>query len=319
LPTLPESGFTGKIFLQNSNARGATSVCRRCWKRYIETMMRVGKIAVCLAGWLALNAGLCAAGLASINDSTNNPLPDNPYAAIVIRNIFGLVSPPPPPDPSIDAAKNLPKITPTGIQSLFGRVKVLFKVAGAPAKQGQPAKDMFYILSQGQRQDDIEVTKIDEKNSIVTFNNHGITQELPLVSAPPSGGAPAAAPPAAGNPGPAPGVAATGNNSGPGGIIRFGGGTGGRGGGAGNGANNPGGGGGNGAPGAPGGLNFGASTQGRTYQPEASNMTADQTAIVIEAQRAVLMNSPNPPYPAALLPPTPLTRFNTPDGSTLDP
>jgi hypothetical protein len=114
-------------------------------------------------------------------------------------------------------------------------------------------------------------------------------------------------------------VAATGNNSGPGGIIRFGGGTGGRGGGAGNDANNPGGGGGNGAPGAPGGLNFGASTQGRTYQPEASNMTADQTAIVIEAQRAVLMNSPNPPYPAALLPPTPLTRFNTPDGSTLDP
>jgi hypothetical protein len=48
-------------------------------------------------------------------------------------------------------------------------------------------------------------------------------------------------------------------------------------------------------------------------------MTADQTAIVIEAQRAVLMNTPNPPYPAALLPPTPLTRFNTPDGSTLDP
>jgi hypothetical protein len=116
-----------------------------------------------------------------------------------------------------------------------------------------------------------------------------------------------------------PGVPVAGINSGPGGIIHFGGGTGGRGGGAGNGANNPISGGGNGANGAPGGLNFGGSTQGRTYQPEASNMTQEQTAIVIEAQRAVLMNSPNPPYPAALLPPTPLTRFNTPDGSTLDP
>jgi len=281
-------------------------------------MMRVGKIAVCLAGWLVLNAGLRAASLASINDSTNNPLPDDPYAPIVVRNIFGLVPPPPPPDPSIDAAKNLPKITPTGIQSFFGHVKALFKVAGGPAKPGQPTKDLFYILSQGQRQDDIEVTKIDEKNGIVTFNNHGTTQELPLVVSP-SGGVPAAASPAPGNPGAVPGVAATGINSGPTGIIRFGGGTGGRVGGAGNGANNPSGGGGNGAPGASGGLNFGASTQGRTYQPEASDMTQEQTAIVIEAQRAVLMNTPNPPYPAALLPPTPLTRFNTPDGSTLDP
>ncbi len=205
---------------------------------------------------------------------------------------FGLVAPPPPPDPSIDAAKNLPKITPTGIQSFYGHVKALFKVAGAPAKPGQPAKDLFYILSQGQRQDDIEVTKIDEKNNIVTFSNHGITQELPLVSAPSSGGAPAAASPAAGNPGTVPGVPVASINSGPGGIIRFGGGTGGRSGGAGNGANNPNGGGGTGAPGAPGGLNFGGSTQGRTYQPEASDMTQEQTAIVIEAQRAVLMNTP---------------------------
>jgi hypothetical protein len=54
--------------------------------------------------------------------------------------------------------------------------------------------------------------------------------------------------------------------------------------------------------------------QGRTYQPEASTMTPEQTVIVIEAQRAALMTSPKPAFSPALLPPTPLTRFNRPGG-----
>ena len=34
-------------------------------------------------------------------------------------------------------------------------------------------------------QDDIEVTHIDENKNVVTFNNHGVVQEIPLVKAPP--------------------------------------------------------------------------------------------------------------------------------------
>ena len=281
-------------------------------------MMRVGKIAVCLAGGLALSAGLHAAGIASTNVSTNNPLPDNPYAPVVIRNVFNLLPPPPPLDLTPpEPPKNIPKITPTGIQSFSGHVKVLFKASGGAAKPGQPAKDAYYILSQGQRKEDIEVINIDQKNGIITFDNHGTTQELPLVNSPSSGGTPAAAASAAGIPGMTPGGPVASGNSGPTGIIRFSGGSGTRGGGAGTSANNPNHGPNvaNGANGANGVLNFGASTQGRTYQPEPSNLSPEQTAIMIEIQRAQLMTSPHPAYPPALLPPTPLTELNTSGGS----
>ena len=260
-------------------------------------MKRVVRITICIAGGLALNAGLRAADPAS----ANNPLPDNPYAAVAVRNIFGLVAPPPPPDPNAKQEASLPKITPTGIMTVFGHSQVLFKVAGTAVKQGQPARDEFYILSQGQRQDDIEVTKIDEKNSLVTFNNHDITQELPLVS-PPASGSPAASPsPVAGNPAMGQGLPGGGNN-GPGGITRFGVGPGGRNGSMGNGANSSSGGGGNGGNGANGGLPLGGATQGRTYQPEASTMSAEEISVMIAAQhlKAIQENSPTAP----LFPPT---------------
>ena len=148
-------------------------------------MERVGKLCLCLAGGLVLNTGLRADDFVSA---------DNPYAPIVTRNVFD-IHPPPPVDPNAQNAEPPPKITPNGIMSAFGHLQVLFKVA-IPAKPGQPAKDQSYILSEGQAQDDIEVTKIDEKGSVVTFNNHGTVQELPLAVATASG--PGAPPPAAG-------------------------------------------------------------------------------------------------------------------------
>ena len=135
-------------------------------------MKRLGKIVVCLAGGLVLNAGARADDVV---------LPNNPYAPIVVRNVFGL-NPPQPVDPNATQADPPPKITPNGIMSIFGQLQVLFKVAGT-AKPGQPAKDESYILSEGQRQDEIEVIQIDEKASLVTFNNHGTVQEIPLAKA----------------------------------------------------------------------------------------------------------------------------------------
>ena len=125
------------------------------------------KIAVCLAGGLALSISLHA---------ENVLLPGNPYAPVVVRNIFGL-NPPPLVDPNAKSIEPPVKITPNGIMSIFGQLQVLFKVGGKP-----PGQDA-YTLSEGERQDDIEVTKIDEKAGIVTFNNHGIVQALPLVPA----------------------------------------------------------------------------------------------------------------------------------------
>ena len=147
-------------------------------------MNRFGSVALWLVSGLALNAGLSATN----SGAASKPLPENPYAPIVTRNVFSLNPPPAPEDPKAKEEKELPKITPSGIMNEFGHLKVLYKVGTiGGAKPGQPPpKDLFYILSQGERQDDIEVIKIDEANSLVTFNNHGFTQELPLVSTPAS-------------------------------------------------------------------------------------------------------------------------------------
>jgi hypothetical protein len=112
---------------------------------------------------------------------------DNPYQPIVDRNVFGLV--PIPTNPPVDPASLVPppKITPNGIMTIFGKLQVLFKVAGV-AQPGQPPKDESYVMCEGDRQDEIEVQKIDEASATITFNNHGVIQELPLVAGTASGG-----------------------------------------------------------------------------------------------------------------------------------
>ena len=72
------------------------------------------------------------------------------------------------------------KITPTGIISILGQVQVLFKV------EDKANKEASYIFAEGQGKADVAVIKIDEERGLVTFNNHGLIQELAL------GGAPAA-------------------------------------------------------------------------------------------------------------------------------
>ena len=117
---------------------------------------------------------------------------DKPYASIVSRNMFGLL-PIPPAVPAAEPPKDPPpKITPNGIMTIFGKVQALFKVT-VKGQAGQPPKDESYVLSEGERQDDIEVVKINQDDGIITFNNHGEIQPLPLVAASNST-APAAAP-----------------------------------------------------------------------------------------------------------------------------
>src|SRR5882724_3737901 len=165
-------------------------------------MKRCGKIAVCLAAGLALDAVSRAGDVAPA---------DNPYALIVTRNVFSL-NPPPPVD-TTQPAEPAVKITPNGIMSIFGQFQVLFKTSGG----GKPG-EQSYILGEGQGQDEIDVVKIDEKAGIVTFKNHGTVQELPLASTSANGGAttpgqPAAAfNPASGFQSTAPGVGNSGRN-----------------------------------------------------------------------------------------------------------
>ena len=144
-------------------------------------MMRAGKILICLACGLALNAILHAKDMTpiermnAVRHAKNKTLTDNPYISVVTRNVFGL-------NPSLPITQDVTpqKITPNGIMNIFGTRQVLFKVT----RPGQPSKEQSYILSEGQRQDDIEVTHIDEQAGVVTFNNRGVIQEIPLTKSP---------------------------------------------------------------------------------------------------------------------------------------
>ena len=131
------------------------------------------------AGPLFLTATLLAAAV----QAQDAAVADKPYASIVSRNMFGLLPIPPPPTnidtPPVDPP---PKITPNGTMTIFGKLEALFKVANK-AKPGQPAKEDSYVLSEGERQDDIEVIKINQADGIITFNNHGKIEDLALVPA----------------------------------------------------------------------------------------------------------------------------------------
>jgi hypothetical protein len=271
---------------------------------YLRIMKRLGKIVICLASGLVLNAGARA---------DDGVLPNNPYAPIVVRNIFAL-NPPPPADAG-PPADPPPKITPNGIMSIFGQLQVLFKVAGT-AKPGQPAKDEAYILSEGQRQDEIEVTHIDEQASLVTFNNHGTVQELPLVKA---------NPPAVSTPTPAQGRQVPPNLTAPNGEnnsripSRLGGGPAGGPGAARNRGR------GDGSPlttvprsGLGGGMNSGssfntmpASTSYGGQQQLQNAMTPEQQAVLIEANRLLTQQQVN----EGKMPPLPPTVFTPPNAT----
>ena len=130
-------------------------------------MKHFWKIGVCLAGGLVWNASLGA---------------DNPYAPIAARNIFGLN---PPQEITPTAPQPPSKITLNGIKTIFGGVAQALFYVDVPPRPPTPATQKSYILSEGQRQDDIEVTHIDDKKNVVTFKNHGVVQEIPLVKAAP--------------------------------------------------------------------------------------------------------------------------------------
>lgn len=92
-----------------------------------------------------------------------------PYAAIARRNVFGLkpaalnANVPPPP-----AAAVTVKLL--GISTILDRRQVMLKVKTA-ARPPEPAKEQSYLLSQGQREDEIEVLEINAAAGTVKLKN----------------------------------------------------------------------------------------------------------------------------------------------------
>src|SRR5260370_19158272 len=103
---------------------------------------------------------------------------ENPYQGIVERNVWGLVPPPPPPsnEPPKPPA---PKITLTGITTILGSKQALLTVQ-LPPKPGEPAKQEPLILSEGERQGEVEVLEIDDVAYTIKVNDYGEVMTIAL-------------------------------------------------------------------------------------------------------------------------------------------
>ncbi len=140
-------------------------------------MNRYGTIAV-LASVLALATANLHAELTVTGTAADS------YSPIAARNVFGLT--PLSQNPLSQEQRNTatpPKITLTGITTIFGPAVALYKVAGSQ-QDGNQRQDKSYILNPGQEQDGVAVVAIDVEKAIVAFNNHGVRQDLPLPNEP---------------------------------------------------------------------------------------------------------------------------------------
>jgi hypothetical protein len=125
---------------------------------------------------LCLSAVLTLMGIIPVKGKTSS---DNPYALIASRNVFGLhqltFSQPP-----VEPAEPPVKISLTGITTVLGSLDALFKISNTSGTSAPSNK--FYTLSEGETEDDVQVVQINVNQGLVTFNNHGVIQKIPLAN-----------------------------------------------------------------------------------------------------------------------------------------
>lgn len=122
-------------------------------------------------------AFLLSAGAVLATNASATTAGFNPYSGIVERNSFGLKPPVNPADLIKPPPPQAPDIKLQGITTILGRKQVLLKVR-IPAKPPEPARDQSVVLSEGQREGEVEVLEINPADGTVKVNNAGII--LPL-------------------------------------------------------------------------------------------------------------------------------------------
>src|SRR5262245_31416902 len=100
------------------------------------------------------------------------------FQGISERNVFGLKEP--PPTQQTNPPPQVPKLLLTGITTILGNKRALLKElpVGTAGKPTDPAKDLSHILTEGQREGDVEVLQIDERAGRVKVNIAGTTETL---------------------------------------------------------------------------------------------------------------------------------------------
>src|SRR5256885_12530737 len=95
----------------------------------------------------------------------------NPYQGIVDRNVFGLKPPPLPAAPP-EAPKPPVNITLTGITTVLGKKRCFITVTTSP-KPGAPAAPTSMMLTEDQRDGEIEISHIDPEKGVVGLKQGG--------------------------------------------------------------------------------------------------------------------------------------------------
>lgn len=141
---------------------------------------------------------LMVAVLAGLSCSAYAVTAENRYETITDRNIFRLNPPPPPPAPSSKDESVLDrKVDLSGFSNVGGHKKAWFVVAPKPGSKEPP---LYLSLSEGQRQDFLEVVSISEDEGEVKILNSGNAMVLSLKNNSLKPQAVAPAPPAPGAP-----------------------------------------------------------------------------------------------------------------------
>jgi hypothetical protein len=159
------ASVTGQALGQLLSSRTATKASWRC---LFESMRHFGKRSVRLLSGLLLS--LSTALL--VSDAAGNP-----YGVIAGSNVFRLR--PPPRQDAASPPVMIPTVTPVGITTMLTKKLALLKVS-FPARPPEPAKEVYCILSVGQREGPIEVVAIDEIVRSVKVNNSGTIMVLSL-------------------------------------------------------------------------------------------------------------------------------------------
>lgn len=105
------------------------------------------------------------------------PEPGSRYQLIPDRNLFRLKEPPAVQQTNVEPPAALPKLYLTGITTIL-RNKLAFFSVQFPAKAGQPAREESLTLSEGQRDEGIELLAVDVNARAVKVNNSGTEMSL---------------------------------------------------------------------------------------------------------------------------------------------
>lgn len=159
-------------------------------------MKRAGRTTI----WVIISLLLSAGAEAVTPGNSTSQASANQYQGIVDRNVFNLRPPPAPVNPAdLIKKQEPPKITLDGITTILGKKETFLSVPAT--KPGTPAQTL--MLAEGQAEDDVEVTSIDEKAGVVKVINHGESETLdfdhngtkPVATAPGAPGNPVTIPP----------------------------------------------------------------------------------------------------------------------------